>query len=456
MKKIVYGMAVVLMLGACQNNTAPCPDVAAAQTTRETKDAVNPSPSPETPSASTSPETLHTPAGKTTSAKKCVPDTVFLTAACDKFALNGYNVPPGLLPAAETFTVFPHKDTTLALGNKGTRLHIPKNAFVDAQGRTVTTPVDIRYTEFRHSAEMAFSGIPMTYTVGGERTYFNSSGMFHIGGSSQGRAVEVAWGKSLTIDYAISKQNPDIDFYRLNDDGGNWKLVSQIQPPEKEKKTQAVGAMAVEAAPPKPGNDSSMLAWIEVTTKKKKSEKFWVHTDTLDKVLAKNRNREMGAGDVDIFVGFNDVAVNQKTDATLLAEGMNAGHTYPDIVKGLNVASFGVYNCDQIYRIPNLITVSPIFYDQNHTRIADGKVLSLIDLNYNGAFSFDPSNFSCNAKGENVLLLFTRSGKLYLLDKGEFAKLGIDRNGRQEFTLREVTHEITSSQGLADYLGIKI
>lgn len=449
MKKLVYGMAIALMLGACQQNNTPCPDTAAVYATTENKPGVTAIPSTEMLSASAG--TLPATAEKATSAKTTTPATVFLTAACDKFVLNGYNVPPRLLPTAQTITVFTHKDTTVALGNKGTRLHIPKNAFVDAQGRTVTTPVDIRYTEFRHSAEMAFSGIPMTYTVGGERTYFNSSGMFHIEGSSRGRAVEVAGDKPLTIDYAISKQNTDIDFYRLNDDGSNWTLVSRIQPLEAETEKAAVTAAA--ALPLKAGNDSSMLAWIEVTTQNG-TENFWIHTDTLDKVLAKNWDKK--GGDVDIFIGVNDFQDTGNANGTLLAEGLDAGHTYPDIVKGLNVGGFGVYNCDQIYRVPNLITVNPTFYDQNNKPITDGKVLSLIDLKYNGAFSFDPDSFTCNAKGENVLLLFTRSGKLYLLDKGEFAKTAIAKNGYQEFTLREVTREITSPQGLADYLGIKI
>src|ERR1035437_1263446 len=108
-----------------------------------------------------------------------------------------------------------------------------------------------------------------------------------------------------------------------------------------------------------------------------------------------------------------------RTSGTLIGDGWscgNPGHTYPEIVKGLNVGSFGVYNCDQIYRPENKIDIIARYIDTEGKEINLLHVLSLIDLKYNGAFSFDPQSFTCNPKGKNVLALFTKTGDLYLLD----------------------------------------
>lgn len=133
----------------------------------------------------------------------------------------------------------------------------------------------------------------------------------------------------------------------------------------------------------------------------------------------------------------------------------NAGHTYPDIVRNLNVPSFGVYNCDQIYRIQNKVDILAQYIDEKGRAIENLKVLSLVDMAVNGAFSFDPYSFSCNAKGENVLLLFTKDNQFYLLDKENFKNTGVSQSGEYTFKMKNVTNSIKTSEDLATYLGIR-
>jgi hypothetical protein len=64
--------------------------------------------------------------------------------------------------------------------------------------------------------------------------------------------------------------------------------------------------------------------------------------------------------------------------------------SFPDVVKGLNVSGFGIYNCDQIYRVKNRVQITVSSQDSEGTPINDLHSLSLIDLNLNGAFSFNP------------------------------------------------------------------
>lgn len=62
----------------------------------------------------------------------------------------------------------------------------------------------------------------------------------------------------------------------------------------------------------------------------------------------------------------------------------------------------------------------------------------------------------CNSKAENVLLLFTADEKFYLLSKENFKKASVSESGEYTFRMKEVTDQITNSDQLADYLGIKI
>ncbi len=104
------------------------------------------------------------------------------------------------------FTIHPAADTVLKIGNRGTLLHIPKNSFVNEQGSIVKDPVSIEFKEYTNAAEMAFSGIPMSFKQGGKDCFFSSSGMFDVTGTANGKPVGIAGGKALKIDYALVKK----------------------------------------------------------------------------------------------------------------------------------------------------------------------------------------------------------------------------------------------------------
>lgn len=319
--------------------------------------------------------------------------------------------------AFRDFKINPDSDTTVKIDAKGTLLHIPKYAFVDDNGRIIKEDVTIKYREFANSADIAFSGIPMTYKQNNEEFCFNSSGMFEIDGFVNDQPVQINKNKSLKIDYALAKKNPDICFFKLNETSKNWEKLNDIEPIDKPVKGDvAEGGFLI-------------IRWD--------GGGAWVRDGD-------------NAGN---FVLKDD---GNRTNATLLAEGMDKGHTYPDIVKGLNVSGFGVYNCDQIYRLPNRVQINAQFVDMEGEKIAQPHVLSVIDLNYNGAFSFDPHSFTCDAKGQNVLALFTTDGEFYIMDKQDFAQMKIEKSGEYTFKMKKMSDKIKDSKDLANYLGIKI
>ncbi len=343
-----------------------------------------------------------------------------------------FSVPKDFLVSFKDFKVNPNKDTTILLNSKGTSLHIPKYSFLDNQGNLVQEPVLLRFREFSNSAEMAFSNIPMTYKKDNLEYFFNSSGMFELTASVNNKPIEIAKNKPLKIDYALARKNPEISFFKLSNEKRDWHKIQDIEPLKIDHVLE---------------NDAlygEVDSAIDLHRNKLRMPGF----NLINKNLFENVEEFAVEG------GFKIEDDGNRQNATLLAEGVDAGHTYPDIIKGLNIESFGVYNCDQIYRLSERVSIKAKYLDVNGLEIADLHVLSLIDLQYNGAFSFDPGNFICDANGQNVLALFTKKGELYLLEKDDFAKMNIQKSGRQTFTMKNMTSEIKNAKDLANHLEI--
>jgi hypothetical protein len=346
------------------------------------------------------------------------------------------NVSSALLPKEQRFTVHPNTASVVKIGNGGTQLHIPKHAFADASGKTVTEDVTLVYREFKDAADMAFSGIPMDLTLNGRPYCFNSSGMFSLEGECKGQAIEIARGKSLEMDYRLARKNPGTDFYRLKADSSNWELVEEIPGIQVDSASRSAepanNQVIAQPATPQPEFHSMDVQPVNVTWGDAAPKRPGRIQPQAEYVLPDTGDRK---------------------SSTLLAAGSgDPGHTYPDIVKGLNIGTFGVYNCDQIYRLKKRVNIRASYTDENGKAITDGHVLSLIDLNYNGAFSFQPAFFTCSATGDNILLLFTRSKKLYLLEKGAFGKAHITADGPHIFRMKDVTEKFRSASDLSAYL----
>lgn len=123
------------------------------------------------------------------------------------------------------------------------------------------------------------------------------------------------------------------------------------------------------------------------------------------------------------------------------------------LVQGLSCANFGVYNCDQIQRVNNRITVRPKFVDGKGIVIAGIYILSMIDLNINAAFSFSPLDFKVERGGKTVVLAFTMD-KFYAISADQFAAMNITSSGNYTIQMQDVTDQIKTTDDLKNYLGI--
>jgi len=233
-------------------------------------------------------------------------------------------------------------------------------------------------------------------------------------------------------------------------------------------------SLKIESSPLKNGQIESKLnkkAWnnylkiqendsIKAIVTFENPEKRILHSSKEDLNVLSNSiiTRSFWALKQNVAIDWGDFAdEGDRESATMLGEGWkfaDKGHTYPNIVKGLNTASFGVYNCDQIYRVGKTATISPVYVDENtNTPIGNLDVVCLMDLNYNGSFSFDPNYVTCNPEGKNALLLFTKDNKKYIILPENLSKENLSKKS-PKLKMKEVTKELNSSDDLALILGL--
>ena len=103
----------------------------------------------------------------------------------------------------------------------GSKLKVPKDAFVDNNGNIVKGEVELRYREFKDPIEVFVSGIPMTYDSAGIQYHFQSAGMMEILAFRDGEQLKVNPGKKIEIEMT-SQFDGDFNFYELDTNARNW------------------------------------------------------------------------------------------------------------------------------------------------------------------------------------------------------------------------------------------
>jgi hypothetical protein len=107
------------------------------------------------------------------------------------------------------------------------KIKIPKNSFVDKNGKDIIGDVTIEYKEFHDMGDIVVSGIPMTYDSAGTTYNFESAGMFNIKGSQNGEPVFIKPDKVLDVELASSTKDDLFNQYYLDTLKKNWQCLKR-------------------------------------------------------------------------------------------------------------------------------------------------------------------------------------------------------------------------------------
>lgn len=351
----------------------------------------------------------------------------------------------------------------------GSIVHVPANCVVHHDGSPVIGFYTISYTEYRNAAQIAFSDIPMTFDEAGNHFQFNSVGMYELRGSQNGNDLQLT--QPIVVDFNCTQVAENVDFYELNDNSGKWKKNQPVQFNKLIPQQQNVAIQPIMNKFPFQhfgrGLKSRRLLdpaeWKKYDSLKKVKPdmiKLAVRKEVKKRHMVRINRRQLMEFNKYLpeaqFNRFNDFNNGDFTQSTLLggSNSSDPGHTYPALVRGLNSPSFGVFNCDQIFRIGDQLSLSPTYIDgETGKEIAGAKVACVINLKMNGSFSFDPKNIRYNPEAQNVILLFASDNRIYALSAKQLNELS-NPSGESTLNMTNITAAVKTSDDLKNYLGL--
>lgn len=120
------------------------------------------------------------------------------------------------------------------ISHLGSKIIIPKYAFTDVNGNTLSGKIEIKYREFHDVADFLVAGIPMTYDSAGMQYTFESAGMVEIYGYQNGKPVNIALDKPIHIELPPKDGSERFNLYELDTTNRKWgyrgkpELVKEI------------------------------------------------------------------------------------------------------------------------------------------------------------------------------------------------------------------------------------
>lgn len=131
-----------------------------------------------------------------------------------------------LKPAYSSYKVNNAKGGTIT-HTTTSKIKVPKNSFVDKNGKDIVGDVTIEYQEFHDMGDVIASGIPMAYDSAGSHFNLESAGMFDIKGTQDGEPVFIKPGKPLQIELASANAEDKFNQYYLDTLERNWKYIQR-------------------------------------------------------------------------------------------------------------------------------------------------------------------------------------------------------------------------------------
>lgn len=339
------------------------------------------------------------------------------------------------------------KGATIQLKGVGSVLHIPSNAVLLPNDNPVEGEYTIQYRSYNNEAQIAFSGIAMQQ----KQERFSSVGMLEVRAIQNGKILQINPEKPITVDFELLERKEGLSLYHFEQQDSTWATVASIELP------------SLKRIPSK-----QELIDIAYNKKIEKILEAQAKADSLNNIVKTPINDSMSIdiNGQNISVGATMMPENidkrespkSDPDSTVVNKVLYkrrkiVRHKHnPKLVKGLQLSSFGIYNCGQQYTLQNQILVEASYTTQDKLPIQDGHTLSVIDLDYNAAYSFEPSSFLCNRAAANIFLLWTNEGKLYSFYKSSRQKMGNKPFGTFAFAMDDLTAQIQTLEELQAYI----
>lgn len=396
----------------------------------------------------------------------------------------------------------------------GSVIDMEAYAVVYENGEPVEGVYELYYREFKNQAEIALSGIPMLYNENGNHEVFSSVGMYEIRAKKNGKDLRLV--KPAIIHFQCTDVLPDVSFFEMNDDG-NWKVLEDALFTSTENGdftvtiTRIIGnqryqisldglggvgkRVTVKNYKPEGEIDQGAYQGYSRIKQQQVIDKSQVYTqlsrlawrkfmklyESVDSINAMVENVNKTEQSALVYqkniVGFLEAVMEQdfedlkmermpNKDIVYSSGGMVSGvglvnvvgdepiPSAPALVNGLKSKGFGVYNCDQTYRIVDPIALQPTYFDKSDgTKLENLYAACVIDLDLNASLSYHPNHLVCNDRGNTKVLVFSDKKEIYLFEKSDFAGINME-DGAVDMFVTNITDRVKNTDDLQNILNI--
>ncbi len=395
-------------------------------------------------------------------------------------------------------------EDTIINHKNGTKIFIPKNAFLDSKGNLINKEVSLKFRTFNNPLETYLAGIPMNYNINGEEKVFESAGMFEITANHKGEKLFV--NPENKIQVSLNSYNEDSNFYTydLNKENNKWIETGKDSIRIESKKEDLNKLPKLPVAPKKAGKFSFEIenelypeisdyknVWftpvngkpcgydakdIKITNLKNGTYKVefipWVEMEGLNSVcicyLSFKDDLEYSKALKKYQKKYKSLIEREKKKKEKIEKEWNLYQKQiidynvfltrveieklsgeRKIIRSLEVSNFGFVNCDRPINFPQGAKIKPIYLNDSGEKI-ELKQVVLIERGKNALYRYKDS-IKFNPKNDNLLWGITKNDKLAYFTNEDFNALKI-KNGKVNLKMNIHSKELKTYDEIINVL----
>jgi hypothetical protein len=114
----------------------------------------------------------------------------------------------------------------------GTKLHIPADAFADAEGNPVSGQMELKYREFHNGTDLFIAGVPLLYDSAGSTHALNTAAMMEVRAFQGDMPLSLRKDKKISVEFVSEHTESGLNRYFLDTAKQSWVIrgPSSIQP----------------------------------------------------------------------------------------------------------------------------------------------------------------------------------------------------------------------------------
>jgi len=393
--------------------------------------------------------------------------------------------------AFEEFRINTKNEQVIELPDGG-KITVPANAFVNANNEVVDNVV-LKYREFNSLAEIIASGISMFYDTAGVSYPFQTAGMFELQGfDKNGNPVTFAPDKMVNVEM-VSNIAGDFNFYKMEEQNSEgWQYLHHLPSSDFEGFTASIEPIAKPYMPIKYDPKTDHVFQIQADLTKFPDLKLyrgliwkyagpaegleeaktiisqtWYETDItmvnpdlmiFDLYLSRGGQTAKTIQITPVLSGENyenamQIFKKREQEFNEAQERIRQFQNEEKFLRAAAINSFGIFNCDRIFRDENALMVQAKFNIEgntnNRTRIFYVIKNQNVVISYYSASTY---NIGINPENDNVFVAILPDNKIAIAKANEIRNMLSSGSITPTFNLHKVETSVSNVTDIASLL----